>query len=74
MQSLKPGGIFVGELFGTRDAWNTTDAGMNFHTRSEVENLLRNLHTKQLIEDENDRNTASGQRKHWHVFHIIAQR
>jgi SAM-dependent methyltransferase len=74
INALNPNGFFVGELFGARDAWNNIDSRMNFHTRTEVENLLANLKIHTLDEEEGFRPTASGERKFWHVFHIIAQR
>lgn len=72
--ALNPGGIFVGELFGAHDSWNNFDGQMNFHTRQDVEQLLAGLKVHDLIEEEDERPTASGDRKHWHAFHIIAQK
>jgi SAM-dependent methyltransferase len=72
--ALKPSGLFVGELFGIHDPWNNFDGQMNFHTRQDIEQLLNGLKIHHLVEEENDRPTASGDRKHWHVFHIIAQK
>jgi SAM-dependent methyltransferase len=72
-QSLQPGGLFVGELFGHRDSWNKPDARMNFHQLSEVVELLKDTHVVTLDEQEYDANSGSGP-KHWHVFHIIAQK
>src|SRR5580658_1479220 len=39
--AVKPGGLFTGQLFGTNDSWNKPETAMNFHSRAEVERLLR---------------------------------
>ncbi|MDQ1582318.1 MAG: tellurite methyltransferase [Microbacteriaceae bacterium] len=70
-QSLRPGAVFAGELFGPDDAWFGRP-GMNFHSRSGVEAMLDGLEVVHLIEDNQPGRSFEGP-KHWHVFHIVAR-
>ncbi len=72
-RSLKKGGIFCGQFFGDRDEWNINPK-MTFHTKAEVENLLKDLEVISFKEDEKEDKTATGGMKHWHIFHIIARK
>ncbi len=72
--ALRPGGIFTGDLFGVRDAWNTSASGMRFHTRVEAERLLDGLQLREFREVEGDVQLVSGEPHHGHSFEIIAQR
>jgi tellurite methyltransferase len=74
-RSLVVGGIFTGQLFGDRDAWNVPPQSMTFLTRQGVERLLADMRILELLEEERDSPTVtSGQLKHWHVFHIISKK
>jgi SAM-dependent methyltransferase len=68
--SLRPGGLFVGQLFGPRDSW-ASNPGMTFHSREAVTELLKPFDIEILDEVEEDGRSVIGQ-KHWHVFHITA--
>lgn len=72
--ALVPGGVFAGQFFGVHDQWNTPDSDMTFLTRAEAEDLLSDLETIELSEEDADGQTADGSSKHWHVFHILARR
>jgi SAM-dependent methyltransferase len=81
--SLLPGGRFCGQLFGDRDEWASpgkptagwsSPPGMTFHTRADVDMLLRDFEIEQLIEIDEDGTTAVGDPKHWHLFHVVAQK
>jgi len=72
--SLKSEGIFVGQFFGTKDEWNTSDTKLTFQTKEEVEELLSGLEIIEFSEEEKDGGTASGSQKHWHVFHFISRK
>ncbi len=76
MKSIKPGGIFIGQLFGVNDSWNTPDTGLTFHTQEQVEALLKDngMHIIEMTTEEEDGLPAVGPLKHWHVFHIIARK
>jgi trans-aconitate methyltransferase len=69
--ALVPGGIFAGQLFGTRDSW-AGEPGMTFHTRQDVQALLAGLEILGLSETERDGQAFSGP-KHWHTFDILAR-
>jgi SAM-dependent methyltransferase len=70
--SIRPGGFFVGHLFGPHDSWAGTP-DMTFHTRAEVEALLAEFEIEGLREQDEDGEAVSGP-KHWHVFHVIARK
>jgi tellurite methyltransferase len=72
--SVKPGGLFTGQLFGLNDSWNTPETGMNFHARGEIEQLLRGFDIIELEEEDHPGQTKLGEPKHWHIFHILARR
>jgi SAM-dependent methyltransferase len=71
---LRPGGIFTGNLFGTRDAWNVPTSEMTFHTRLEVEALLQGLEPIEITEMEGPVNLADGTIHAAHAFDIIARK
>jgi tellurite methyltransferase len=71
--SLRPGGRFAGQLFGDRDEWSA-EQDMTFHTRGQVEAMLESLAVEHLEEIEEDGSTATGKKKHWHVFHVVARK
>jgi len=71
-EALIPGGIFAGQLFGTRDSW-AGDPTMTFHARHEVDVLLDGLQILRLDETEQDGSAFSGP-KHWHTFGVLARK
>jgi trans-aconitate methyltransferase len=72
LASIEPGGWFVGDFFGPNDSW-VGRAGMNFHSRSEVEDLLAWFEIDLLNEAENAASTPFGD-KHMHILTVIAHR
>lgn len=72
--SLNAGGVFVGQFFGPKDSWNTPNSEMNFHKEEGVRQLLDGLDILELTEEDRDATTTLGAPKHWHIFHIIAQK
>ena len=72
--AVKTGGLFTGQLFGPNDSWNVPESGMNFHSRSDVECLLRGWTILELTEEDHPGKTKLGEDKHWHIFHLIARR
>lgn len=70
--SLEGGGRFSGQLFGERDEW-ASNGELTFHTRAEVEALLTGFDLERFDEIEEDGQTALGDPKHWHLFHIVAR-
>jgi tellurite methyltransferase len=72
--SVRPGGLFTGQLFGPNDSWNVADSGMNFHSRAAVETLLHGFEHLEFEEEDHPGKTKLGDEKHWHIFHIIARK
>ncbi len=73
--SLKSGGVFVGNLFGDHDEWNTPNDTRTYLSRKEVETLLEGLEVVSLTEiDDPHGTTAAGGQKHWHKFDVVAQK
>ena len=71
--SLPAGGRFSGQLFGERDEW-AANPELSFHTRAEVEVLLSPFEVERLDEVEEDGTVATGEPKHWHLFHLVARK
>lgn len=74
IDSINPGGLFVGQLFGVNDEWNTPETQMTFCKRTDVDRLFSNFKTLKISEVNEDGAMANGNSKHWHVFNIIAQK
>lgn len=78
--SLAPGGRFSGQLFGDHDDWaagigtSWREGQMTFHTRESLDALLEPFVVEQLEEIEEDGETAVGDPKHWHLFHVVARK
>lgn len=82
--SLVPGGRFCGQFFGDRDEWASPSGASrrrwssppasSFHTRDEVLAFLRELEIEHIDEVDEDGETAVGDPKHWHVFHVVARK
>jgi tellurite methyltransferase len=71
--SLKPGGRFAGQLYGTRDSWYG-QKDLVFVDRARLGELLARLEVEMLDEEEDDSTTPRGETKHWHIFHIVARK
>ncbi|MGD1948710.1 MAG: class I SAM-dependent methyltransferase [Leptolyngbyaceae cyanobacterium] len=71
--ALRPGGRFCGHLFGDRDSW-TIYGDINFHTRSQIEELLSYFNIELLDEEDHPGKTALGEEKHWHLYNIVASK
>lgn len=74
VRALRPRGRFAGTLFGVRDSWASAERMMTFRTQDQVNEMLAGFTIEDLIEDERDGKTATGEDKHWHVFHIVARK
>ncbi len=77
--TLKPGGVFVGQFFGVRDDWNLGKVPFPaydyvFHTKKQALGLLSDMKIFEFIEYEEDGKTDLGKLKHWHQFYFIAQK
>ncbi|MEM7128155.1 MAG: class I SAM-dependent methyltransferase [Chloroflexota bacterium] len=73
VDSLMPGDLFAGHLFGDRDGW-VGNRELTFHTQAEVEQRLKEFEIIEFDERDEDGSTATGTAKHWHVFSIVAKK
>lgn len=75
-KTLRPSGVFTGQLYGNRDEWNTPGvmSGMIFHTKEEAKNILGSFETLLFEEEDINRPTADGIMKHWHTFNFIVKK
>jgi tellurite methyltransferase len=71
--SLVSGGRFSGQLFGDRDGW-VGSRELTFHSHDEAKALFEGFELERFDEIEEDGETALGDAKHWHIFHVIARR
>lgn len=70
--SLRPGGLFAGEFLGPKDEWKIRPYSL--HSREAVQGLFDGFEILDFLEEEEDGETAVGEKKHWHVFHMIARK
>jgi tellurite methyltransferase len=61
--SLKKGGVFVGQLFGDKDEWQTNQ-NMTFLTKDSVDELISDMEVLQLKEQEGPGGTVAGDTKY----------
>lgn len=71
-QALVPSGLFAGHFFGIRDQWQ--ERNLTLHKCGELQTLFTGWELLQFEEYEYDGKTATGQRKHWHLFTAVARR
>lgn len=71
--SVREGGRFCGQLFGDRDSWSVIE-DRTHHARDDAIALFRDFLLEQFCEEERDGEDAQSNRKHWHVYHIVARR
>ena len=77
VDALEPGGRFCGQFFGDRDSWaapGSEKRGITFLTKADVMELLAPLSVERFLEEETDAERPVGKTKHWHIFHIVAQK
>lgn len=74
--SLHKGGRFSGQFFGVNDEWARKPDGKTrtYHSRAEVESMLRGFEAEHLDEVERPGKNAFGDEKYWHVFHVVARK
>jgi tellurite methyltransferase len=73
VDAIKPGGRFCGQLFGINDSW-ASHPSMTFHSSEQVDLLFHKFELELYLEKEYNAHTLAGVPKHWHVFHIVAQK
>ncbi len=68
-------GYFVGNFFGVKDSWKDIKKDNVFLSKEEVLKLFeKNFEIILFEEIENDKQTANGNMKHWHIFNVIARK
>ncbi|MBU6413207.1 MAG: methyltransferase domain-containing protein [Planctomycetes bacterium] len=72
-ETLIPGGVFAGQLFGDRDEWASVRPQSHF-SRRQVLGLLDGYEIVFLDEVEKDGDDAMGGLKHHHVFHVVVRK
>ncbi len=73
LHSLKPGGVFAGQILGVHDDWARLEYAV--HTREQVENsLFADFEILHLEEVNRDGKDIFGVPKHWHIFHVVARK
>lgn len=73
-ENILQGGYFVGNFFGINDSWAEKGKQMTFLTKEEVYQLFEGFEMIRLEEIEEEKPTAFGKMKHWHIFNIIARK
>jgi SAM-dependent methyltransferase len=73
VNSLDSGGRFCGQLFGERDSW-AIEPNLSYHTRKQVETLVKSFTIEMLEEEEHQGKTALGESKYWHIFHLVIKK
>jgi tellurite methyltransferase len=72
INAIRPGGRFAGHLLGPNDDW--AKRGMTIVTRPALDAFFAAFEFERLEEEDADGETAPGQRKHWHIFHVVARK
>lgn len=72
--SLGKDAIFVGQFFGNKDSFNKKKYRVTFNTKKQVLGMLHGLKILEFMEEEKEGHITSGEPRHWHVFHFIAQK
>lgn len=71
-RSVRPGGLFAGQLLGVRDDW-ARQPEISAQDDAEVQALLDGWSVERLDEVEYDGRAMSGP-KHWHHYDVLARR
>lgn len=61
-------------FFGIKDSWIETKPKVVFLLKEEVLALFKNFDIIHFKEIEEDRKTALGVEKHWHIYVVIAKK
>ena len=69
--SLKPGGVFTGHLFGENDSWNTPEDFRMYTSLKKTREMLQAFDFVVLREEEKDTVSRLGKPKHSHKIEFI---
>lgn len=70
--SIIQGGYFVGTFLGKNDSWAKEKNDMIILDRNTINEMFKEFKIIKYEESENDKKTALGKIKHWHIFDITA--
>lgn len=73
VNSLRSSSRFCGQLFGERDSW-TIEPNLSYYTRQQVEALIEPFTIEMLEEEAHTGETALGESKYWHIFHLVVRK
>lgn len=73
-ESINKDGMFVGQLFGVNDEWNTLGKRMKFVTKNEVREIFKGMELIRIREEKREGVLPSGIKKRWHLFHVVARK
>lgn len=71
--AIEPGGRFAGQLFGDRDSWAAIP-DRSHQTEQRARAMFAAFDIEEFRVEEKDDNDATGNPKHWHVFHVVARK
>jgi tellurite methyltransferase len=71
--SIRPGGRFAGQFFGTRDTWASLP-NRSHQSLEEVLDLLEGFSIEMMREEERDDPPELRKPKHWQIFHVVAKK
>lgn len=71
--SITSNGRFSGNFFGENDDWKKF-SDMTFHTKEEISRMFEKFSMEYFHERDEDGETATGEKKHWHVYSIVAKK
>jgi trans-aconitate methyltransferase len=71
--SLEKDGIIAGTFFGFKDDWSTTK-GMTFQNEVTLIELFKDYDILFFDEHEEDKETALGTMKHWHIYSFVLRK
>lgn len=74
IDSIKKDGYFLGTFFGVNDSWASYKEKMKFFTKQEVYELFNQFEIIEFKEIEQDKKSAIGEYKHWHIYAVIAKK
>ncbi len=70
---LRSGGRFAGHFFGPNDEW-VSRGNWTYFSKQRLRNVLYGFQLEFFVEDERNFPTATGEDKHWHLFHVVAKK
>ncbi|MBK8383416.1 MAG: class I SAM-dependent methyltransferase [Ignavibacteria bacterium] len=73
VNAIKINGRFSGNFFGEKDEWANFD-DMTFHTKDKLKSMFTKFEIEFFHERDEDGETATGIKKHWHVFSVVARK